>query len=793
MTMSHQSIDLKDNSVPLHEVDAIVAVHGRSPEAVIPILQEIQGRFCYLPSLALRRVCEITEITPAIIAGVATFYSQFRHEPAGRHRIKVCIGTACHVKGAEAIYQAFKDRLSIPDDEDTDQDRLFTVEKVACLGCCMLAPAVQIDDTTYGYLTPETVSNVLRDFLQEQKEQTAEEEASENMLPKMVGEVRICLCSSCVASGAHDLYLELKREIRKLGLAVRVKNVGCTGSSHRAPSIEIQTNKGGNYRYGRLQRHDVRRVLLRHFKPANHWQRITASFSEWLDRWVDEEAWEPVTRYLWDDRDNLQQCNGCSQQRLVTEHGGRFDPLDLDEYLGSKGFAGARRCLTQLSPDEVIKVIEDSGLRGRGGAGFPTYRKWKGVKEASGPWKYLVCNGDEGDPGAFMDRMILESFPFKVIEGMILASYAVGAAEGYLYIRAEYPLAAERMKKAIGLCEERGILGENIFGSGHALRLQVVLGAGAFVCGEETALLSAIEGKRGVPRLRPPYPSESGLWKKPTLVNNVETYALTPWIFTHGHEVFTGLGTADSKGTKTFALAGKVANGGLIEVEMGITLREIVETIGGGVPNGKRLKAVQVGGPSGGCVPEHLMDTPVDYETLISTGSMMGSGGMVVLDEDDCMVDIARYFMAFTQMESCGKCTFCRIGTQRMLEILEGLCQGRGRAQDIDELKYLAEGVQRGSLCGLGRTAPNPVLSTIRHFYDEYLAHINGRCPAGKCKNLIRYEITEACIGCTRCAQRCPAEAISFAPYQRHAIDLEKCEKCDLCRQACPVGAVKII
>ena len=788
-----QSSGYIDDNISLEVVDEIVATHGRSPEAVIPILQGIQEHFCYLPVQALRRVCEVTQITPAMIAGVATFYSQFRHQPAGRHRIKVCIGTACHVKGAEAIYQAFKDRLAIPPGEDTDKDRLFTVEKVACLGCCMLAPAVQIDDTTYGYLTPGTVQNVLRDFLQEQQNPKAKEDDSLSHHRCAAGEVRICLCSSCAASGAYELFLVLKKEIKRLGLHVRLKNVGCTGQSYQAPLVEIHMANGEKYRYGRLQKDDVRRILLRHFRPSSHWQSFTASVSEWLDRLYDDEAWEPVTRYLWDDRENLELCNDQKQRRLATEHGGVLDPLNLDEYLLAQGFVGAQRCLTDLTQEEAINIVEKSGLRGRGGAGFPTYRKWREVKKASSNVKYIVCNGDEGDPGAFMDRMILESFPFKVIEGMIIAAYAVGAEKGYLYIRAEYPLAAERMKQAIHLCEERGILGENMFGSGNSLSLQVVLGAGAFVCGEETALISAIEGKRGVPRIRPPYPSQEGLWGEPTLVNNVETYSLTPWIFTYGYEAFADLGTVGSKGTKTFALAGKVKYGGLIEVEMGITLREIVEKIGGGVPNGKRLKAVQVGGPSGGCVPEHLLDTPVDYETLVSTGSIMGSGGLVVLDEDDCMVDIARYFMAFTQMESCGKCTFCRVGTKRMLEILERLCQGQGRPEDIEELQKLAQWVSQGSLCGLGRTAPNPVLSTIRHFYEEYEAHINGNCPAGKCKKLIRYDIGEECIGCTRCAQRCPTQAICFTPYQRHVIDETKCEKCDLCRQACPVGAVKII
>ncbi len=373
----------------------------------------------------------------------------------------------------------------------------------------------------------------------------------------------------------------------------------------------------------------------------------------------------------------------------------------------------------------------------------------------------LICNGDEGDPGAFMDRMIMESFPFRVIEGMAVASYAVGASEGYLYVRAEYPLAIRRIRKALNLCRERGFIGLNIMDSGHNLELNLVEGAGAFVCGEETALIASIEGRRGIPRFRPPYPDMKGLWNRPTLVNNVETYALVPWIIRHGPEKFARIGTGSSRGTKTFALAGKILRGGLIEVPMGISLREIVEKIGGGIQEGKALKAVQIGGPSGGCVPASLIDTPVDYESLLVVGAVMGSGGLVVLDETDCMVDIARYFMTFTQAESCGKCTYCRIGTRCMLDILERLCMGEGRIGDIEELEHLALITQGRSLCGLGRTAPNPVLSTLTYFRNEYEEHLSGKCTAKKCKALITYRITDDCIGCTRCAQNCPAEAIN--------------------------------
>ncbi len=406
--------------------------------------------------------------------------------------------------------------------------------------------------------------------------------------------------------------------------------------------------------------------------------------------------------------------------------------------------------------------------------------------------KYVIVNGDEGDPGAFMDRMLLESYPFRVLEGMLIAALAVHATQAYLYIRAEYPLAVARINQAIDVCKAQGYIGSNILGTDFSLDVRVKEGAGAFVCGEESAMIASIEGKRGFPSLRPPYPAEKGLWGHPTLINNTETLAQIPYILRFGASVFASIGTDKSKGTKVFALAGKVNRGGLIEVPIGITIREIVEEIGGGVQNGKKLKAVQIGGPSGGCVPHFLADTPVDYDTLSELGAMMGSGGLVVLDETDCMVDIARYFLSFTQNESCGKCTFCRIGTRRMLDILERICDGKGVLQDLDELEQLALFTQKGSLCGLGKTAPNPVLSTLRYFREEYEAHIEGFCPSGKCKSLIHYTVQDNCIGCTICAQECPSKAIAFTPHQKHLIQDDLCIKCDICRQACPYDAIHV-
>jgi NADH-quinone oxidoreductase subunit F len=467
---------------------------------------------------------------------------------------------------------------------------------------------------------------------------------------------------------------------------------------------------------------------------------------------------------------------------VVLENCGVIDPLNIDDYLARDGY---RALAMGLSPEEVIAAISESGLRGRGGAGFPTGRKWALGRAQADSVKYVICNGDEGDPGAFMDRLVLESDPHRVLEGLAIAAYAIGASEGYLYIRAEYPQAVRHTREAIRQAEERGCLGR--------LRLEVREGAGAFVCGEETALIQSLEGKRGMPKLRPPYPIERGFRGHPTLINNVETLASVPWIIRHGTRAFAALGTAGSRGTKVFALAGKIRRGGLIEVPMGITIREVVEDIGGGIGGGRRFKAVQLGGPSGGCIPARLADTPIDYDALAETGAIMGSGGLVVLDDRDCMVDIARFFLKFTQAESCGKCTFCRIGTKRMLEILERLCEGVGRTDDLEKLETLADTVSRASLCGLGQTAPNPVLTTLRYFRDEYEAHLHERrCPAGRCPALIRYRVTDNCIGCTLCAQACPVGAIRYRPYEKHEVDDRLCTRCDMCRQACQDDAIEV-
>ena len=781
------------SDLDLEFVDEAVARLDRGPEAAIPILQALQDHYRYLPEAALRRVCELTRITPAQIAGIGTFYNQFRHRPMGRHLVSVCHGTACHVKGSVPVHDALHRHLGITGPEDTDPQGLFTVQKVACLGCCTLAPVMQIDGITYGHLTPDRVPEVLEDFLDLARRGAARPRSEETAGPRDgMGEIRIGLGSCCIARGSGGVQEALQEAVDEAGARAVVKRVGCVGMCHQTPLVEVIPPDGPSALYAQVPAQDAKGIVLRHFRPRGIAGRLRRSLSRTLDVLLSDEAWEPVTRRTIAPADPPIEAFLGRQRRLATEHCGRIDPIDLDEYLAYDGFQALERALKERPPEAIIEEIRASGLRGRGGAGYLTGRKWAQVRAARESVKYLVCNGDEGDPGAFMDRMILESYPYRVIEGMAVAAWAIGAEEGVFYIRAEYPLAVRRVREAIRRCEERGLLGDDVLGTGRRLRLRIMEGAGAFVCGEETALLESIMGRRGMPRLRPPYPAEQGLWGKPTLVNNVETYAQVPWILRNGAAAFAALGTEHSKGTKVFALAGKVARGGLIEVPMGVTIRQIVEEIGGGIAGGKRFKAVQVGGPSGGCVPERLADTPVDYEALTGIGAIMGSGGLVVLDEDDCMVDIARYFLEFTQDQSCGRCTPCRIGTRRMLDILNRLTAGQGAKGDLEELESLALFIKKASLCGLGKTAPNPVLSTLRYFREEYEAHLAKRCPAGRCRALIAYSITDDCIGCTICAQHCPSDAIPMTPYEKHVIDPAKCVRCGTCKQVCPSKAVVV-
>jgi len=773
------------------DIKSILDQTGANKSDVIPILQAIQDKYNFLPEEALREVCKQTEITAESITGVASFYSQFRMQAAGEHIIKVCVGTACHVKGAGLVHDAFRRELDLHDDEDTDKDRKYTVEKVSCLGCCTLAPVVQIDNVTYGHVSTDQTAGILKDF--EKHGASQKKKLFRTGSGKEIeGEIRIGLGSCCVASGSEEIKEVLENTVSQNNLNVKLKHVGCVGMCHQVPLVEIVKNNNESKLFAKVTPDDARQIVESHFKPKGLLPRMARRVSRMAENILDDRNWEGIDRYSLDVREKPVSSFLGKQIPIATEHRGVINPLDIEEYMHGGGFLALKKVLNGLKPDEVITVLKESGMRGRGGAGFPTGKKWELVAAQEGSPKYLICNGDEGDPGAFMDRMILESYPYRVIEGILIAAYAIGADKGYFYLRAEYPLAVSRISRALEICRDKGFLGNNIAGSSFSIDLQMYEGAGAFVCGEESALIASIEGKRGFPSLRPPFPAEKGLWGAPTLVNNTETFSQIPFILKNGAERFQSIGTDKSRGTKVFALAGKVARGGLIEVPMGITIREIVEEIGGGVPEGHTFKAVQIGGPSGGCIPASLADTPIDFESLGGVGAMMGSGGLVVLDERDCMVDIARYFLSFTQNESCGKCTFCRVGTRRMLDILNRLCEGKAKKADLDELEKLCGWVKKGSLCGLGTSAPNPVLTTLQYFREEYEAHLRGVCPTGKCSALIQYSVDDKCIGCTLCAQKCPVDAIPFTPHEQHVINTELCIKCDSCRQACPVDAIRV-
>ena len=778
-------------SFDLNIVDRIIEEKGKSKSALIPILQAVQKEFNFLPEEALRRVSETSEITPAEIMSVATFYHQFRLNPVGEHMVKICVGTACHVKGAGQVYDAFRRKLKLGEDQHTDLTGKYTLEKVSCLGCCTLAPVVQIDQVTYGHVTTNQVDEILSDF-EAQKNTKTKKQYRKADGTEIQGEIRIGLGSCCVASGSDEIRKAVEQTVGESGLRINLKHVGCVGMCHQVPLVEVVPVNGEPSLYSKVKPEDVKDIVNSHFKPKGFLSRIKSKLMNTVEYIQTDAKWDGIERYALDIREKQVSSFLGKQIPIATEYRGILNPIDMEEYRSRGGFVSIRKALLEMTPDQVIHEVRESGIRGRGGAGFPTGMKWELVARHQSEQKYVICNGDEGDPGAFMDRMLLESYPYRVIEGMIIGAYAVGARKGFFYIRAEYPLAVRRIREAIAHCKENNLLGNNILGSGFDFEVSIYEGAGAFVCGEETALIASIEGKRGYPRIRPPFPAEHGLWGQPTLVNNTETLAQIPFIIREGAGKFNSIGTEHSKGTKVFALAGKIARGGLIEVPMGITISKVVYEIGGGIANDRKFKAVQVGGPSGGCIPAHLANTPIDFESLTRIGAMMGSGGLVVLDDTDCMVDIARYFLSFTQAESCGKCTFCRIGTRRMLDILNNLTEGKAKPGDLDELEKLARWTQKGSLCGLGKTAPNPVFSTLMYFRDEYEAHLNGICPTGKCTALIRYSVNDKCIGCTICAQKCPVDAIPFTPHQKHTINNELCIKCDACRLDCPVDAIDV-
>lgn len=571
---------------------------------------------------------------------------------------------------------------------------------------------------------------------------------------------------SCgVATGAKKTAAQFERLIEEKDLDVKVDITGCVGTCYLEPIVDVYDDNNNMTRYVKVNADKASEIVEKHLVNG-----------------------EVVTDAAISDEDKLFIEK---QQRVVLRHCGLINPEKIEEYIAVGGYAATKKVVTSMTQDEVIEEIKVSGLRGRGGAGFPTWFKWNAAKANKADQKYIVCNADEGDPGAFMDRSVLEGDPHSLIEGMIIGGYAMGARDGVIYVRAEYPLAIHRLEIAMAQAREKGFLGKNIFGSGFDFDLRIKAGAGAFVCGEETALIASLEGERGMPRLKPPFPAAKGYWQKPTNINNVETYANVAWIIANGGAAFGAMGTDKSKGTKVFALAGKIKKGGLVEVPMGLPLRDVIYGIGGGIKKDKEFKAVQMGGPSGGCIPASLIDTPVDYENINKTGAIVGSGGMIVMDETTCMVDMARYFLDFTRKESCGKCNYCRIGTKRMLEILERITRGEGKDGDIELLEELAYKVKDGAMCGLGQTAPNPVLTTIKYFRNEYEDHIyNKKCTAASCKSLISFNITDDCRGCTACARKCPVGAISGEKKEKHVIDQDVCIRCGRCEENCKFDAI---
>ena len=740
------------SGVDLSLMEGVLRQYQEDATSLIMILQQAQSIYGYLPQEVIYHVAQRTGNSPAKVMGVATFYSYFRLQPMGTYQIMLCDGTACHVNGSERIRTAITQELGIHNGETTE-DGMFTLNEVACLGCCSLAPVMMINGDTYGNLTPEKTIKILRQLRQRE---------AGNGIRILVGQ------GSCgVSAGAARVAKVLAGHMTATD-SFTVETTGCIGMCYLEPIVDIYEGEQLLHRLVRVTETDALRIVEAVRKKD--FSKLEAMFIS------DEDA-----RFL------------KKQKRVALRNCGVVDPTSIDDYINHAGYQALDKAL-KMKPEEVIEEIKVSGLAGRGGAGFPTWFKWDAARKAEGEQKHLICNADEGDPGAFMDRAVIESDPHTLIEGMLIGAYAIGASDMYVYIRAEYPLAVERLSQAIEQARSRGLLGKNILGTDFSCDLNIKIGAGAFVCGEETALIESMEGKRGMPRLKPPFPAQSGYLNEPSNINNVETFANVAWIIQHGGTAFAAMGTENSKGTKVFALTGKVQRGGLVEVPMGNSLKDVIFDIAGGIKDGRAYKAVQMGGPSGGCIPAALMDTPIDYKALSATGAIMGSGGMVVMDDSTCMVNIARFFLDFTARESCGKCVPCRIGTTRMMEILNRICEGEGQEGDIELLEELCVSIKDGALCGLGQTAPNPVLTTIRYFREEYEAHIRDKkCPAHECSALLTISIDPAkCTGCTVCARKCPVECISGTRKEPHVIDQSACIKCKQCVSSCKFGAIVV-
>jgi NADH-quinone oxidoreductase subunit F len=752
------------------------------------VLHEVQEEYNYLPEQALRDVADLMGIPVADIYGVATFYTSFSLKPKGKHIVTVCTGTACHVRNSEGLLEEICRYLGVRPGETTD-DMLFSLETVNCLGACAMSPIMVVDGTYYGDMNASRVERVLEKYQDAEVVSRLEwsftsplelseyRELARSTRYSGATSISVCCGPGCLVVGSKNVAEALELALQRKGLSekVTVKETGCHGFCERGPVIVIRPE---NVFYQKVTPDDAEEIV-----------KDTIVAGKVVDRLLHEDP-DTGKKVVHENEVPFY----AKQSRQILGPNTLLDPYDIDDYIANGGYSALVKALFEMEPEQIIDEVESAGLRGRGGGGYPAASKWKACRKARTPdgVKYVLCNADEGDPGAFMDRCLLEGNPHSVLEGMTIGARAIGANQGYVYVRNEYPLAVVSITNAIEQAEARGLLGENILGSGFDFHVDVSRGGGAFVCGESTALMTSIEGRIGEPREKYIHTAVKGLYMRPTNLNNVETWANVPLIINVGAEEYARVGTEKSKGTKIFSLVGKINNTGLVEVPMGITLREIIYEIGGGIPNGKEFKAVQTGGPSGGCIPESLLDTPVDFDRLAEIGSMMGSGGMIVMDEDTCMVDVARYFLEFLCDESCGKCTPCREGLKHMLGIVRDVTEGNGKMEQLDLLEELAEVVRDTSLCGLGQTAPNPVLSTIQYFKSEYSEHIEEkRCRAGVCKALISYEIDpDTCTGCVRCIRSCPSQAISGEKKKPHTIDVTKCERCGLCFEICEFDAV---
>ena len=784
-----------------NKVGPILDRYPRDESSLIMVLQDIQAEYRYLPCEALEQVADGLRLPRSRVFSAATFYKAFALEPQGRTIVQVCRGTACHVRGAAVLEEELSRLLGV-EAGGTSPDGSFTLRTVNCVGACAMAPVVITGDEYHPEVRADQLARIVK-RAGRKVETPAEEPAPEPIeLPRLespvalleraetarrqraglTGHVRVCGGPGCLAAGSADLVGALTRAAEAAGLPLHVSLDHC---QHRDRRLQL-TGCQGLCQRGPLVHVLPEDTLYCGVKPRDAGRIIDALRSGVVvEALLDEAA----------TRSEHPFYEGQELRALATC--GRVDPECLDDYLAEGGFAGLARALSELTPEQVIEHVEGSGLRGRGGAGFPTGRKWRSALKAaerSGQRPYILCNGDEGDPGAFMDRAIMEGSPFAVLEGMLLAAWALGAREGWLYVRAEYPLAVERLEHAIAVCRQAGLLGERVLGTELRFDLRISRGGGAFVCGESSALMRSIEGKTGEPRAKYVRSVESGLFGRPTVLNNVESWALVPGIIADGPEWMTSLGTERSPGTKAVALTGPVRRTGLGEVPMGTTLRQLIFEIGGGLREGRTFKAVQTGGPSGGCLPEDQLDLPIDFDALDDAGSMMGSGGMIVMDGSTCMVDVARYFVDFLLEESCGKCAPCRLGLPQLSWLLGKVTSGTARSTDLQTIEGIAAGMATNSLCGLGKSAPNPVLSTLRWFRNEYEEHLQGRCEAGVCRELIRFEITDDCTGCLLCLKACPGEAISGSKGELHVIDQGLCDKCGICKAICvKYDAVRVV